>query len=288
MTAHGTGTRIRSRGRRREPARALTAWEALPAWAHAAAGAVVLLAVWWAFAAAHTARGAVPAPDRVLARCLDNLSDATYWHSVSRTVSEAAQGYLWGNVLALALAAAVILAPWLDGPITQFGVIISCVPLTAVAPLIVLMSATSSRLVSAALAAMLVFFTTLTGALVGLRAADPAALDVVGVYGGGRWKQLAKVRVMAAVPDVLNALKLAAPAAFVGAILGEFFLSGVDSGLGIMLMAAQVHSRPEPLWALALLSAAVAGAAYGAVGLLERVVAPWATGAARPGERGAR
>ena len=119
---------------------------------------------------------------------------------------------------------------------------------------------------------------TVVGALVGLRSAHQASLDVIDVYGGSRWTQLAKVRAITALPDLMGALRIAAPAAFVGAILGEFFLSGVDSGLGIMLMAAQIHYGPLPLWALALICAAVAGLAYAILSWAAQAVTRWATG----------
>ena len=52
------------------------------------------------------------------------------------------------------------------------------------------------------LAALAVFFTTVVGALLGFKAADKASLDVVSVYGGGRFTQLRKVRLVAAVHGV--------------------------------------------------------------------------------------
>ncbi|MGW6697456.1 ABC transporter permease [Nocardia sp. NPDC055049] len=255
----------------------LAVWEEQPSWLHTLAGAVILLGLWWLASAANLGQGTVPAPDSVLARLLRDLGDPAYWTGIGVTVAEAAQGFFWGNLLALALTAAVFLAPWLEGLVTQVGVIVACIPLTAVAPLIVLMSATSSRVVAVVLAAMLVFFTTIVSALVGLRAVDTTTLDLVAAYGGGRWMTLRKVRAVAAVPNILNAFKLAVPAAFLGALLGEFFLSGVDTGLGLMLMAAQIRATPEPMWSLALLSAAVAGVGYVIASLVQRTATPWAT-----------
>ena len=92
------------------------------------------------------------------------------------------------------------------------------------------------------LSAMLVVFTTLIGALMGLRAADQASLDIVTVYGGGRWKQLTKVRLIAALPAVLNALKIGAPLAFLGAVIGEY-LGGVAVGIGPQ---RRVDAPPQP------------------------------------------
>ncbi len=243
------------------------------------AGAIGLVAAWWLVAEFGFHRtGSVPTPTSVLGWLGHNAGDSIYWHAIAVTTLEAAKGYLWGNLLAFAVAAVVMLVPWLEGVATQTAIIASCIPLTAIAPLVVLLSGTSSRAASAFLAGMLVFYTTLIGSILGLKDADPAALELVRVYGGGRWRRLVTVRLFAALPNVMAALRIAAPTAFTGAVLGEFFLSGVDSGLGIMLMAAQVAIRPQALWALALTCAAVAGLAYAVVSGIAVVVTAWARG----------
>ena len=57
--------------------------------------------------------------------------------------------------------------------------------------LAVLFSGDTSKVI---LAAISVIFTTLVGALVGLRGADRTSLDLIRAYGGGTWTQLWKVR----------------------------------------------------------------------------------------------
>ncbi|NLE80524.1 MAG: ABC transporter permease, partial [Rhodococcus sp.] len=57
------------------------------------------------------------------------------------------------------------------------------------------------------------------------------------------------------------------------------FLLGVDSGLGIQLLAAQAHNQPVRLWVVGVVCGAVAGSAYWAIGLLSRYVTPWSAGA---------
>lgn len=249
-------------------------------------GAGTLVIIWWLVAVLGFRRtGFVPTPWSVLVRFVQNLGDPVYWNAMAVTALEAGKGYLWGNLLAFAVAVVVLMVPWLEGIATQTAVIASCIPLTAIAPLVVLLSDTSSRAASSFLAAMMVFYTTVIGSILGFKAADPTALELVQAYGGGRWKRLVKVRLIAAVPNVMAALRIAAPAAFTGAVLGEFFLSGVDSGLGIMLMAAQVAIQPQALWALTLLCAAVAGIGYAVVSGVAAVATAWARGVTVRGGR---
>jgi ABC-type nitrate/sulfonate/bicarbonate transport system permease component len=121
---------------------------------------------------------------------------------------------------------------------------------------------------------MSVFFTTLVGMLLGLRSADKTALDVVYAYGGGPAKMLSKVRIRAALPSLFAALRIAAPAAILGAIIGEYL--GGESGLGIAMIASETAVNIERTWAIALVATGLAGIAYGITALIGRWLTPWA------------
>jgi len=254
-----------------------------PPWLGGLIGVVVVLVLWTLLSVtAYRTSGIVPTPWGVVEQFADT-GFQQYWRNASVTTWSAAQGYLWGNLAALALSCVVLLLPAFEGVATQVAVISYCIPLTAIGPIVLIVSEPGARTTSIFLAALSVVFTTVVGCLLGLRAADRTALDVVSAYGGSRWTQLVKVRLVAGLPNVFAALKLAAPAAFLGAVLGEYF-GGVDSGLGIIITAAQTNLQYAQLWALALLSGAIAGLGYLLVGLLARLVAPWSA----TGESGAR
>jgi ABC-type nitrate/sulfonate/bicarbonate transport system permease component len=107
----------------------------------------------------------------------------------------------------------------------------------------------------------------------GLRSAVRASLDLVRAYGGGRWQQLRRVQAIAALPNTLAALKIAAPSAVLGAIIGEY-LGGVDSGIGVALTAAQSSYNVPRTWGMALAAAALAGLGYAIVALVARLLRP--------------
>jgi ABC-type nitrate/sulfonate/bicarbonate transport system permease component len=85
------------------------------------------------------------------------------------------------------------------------------------------------------------------------------------------------VQVISAVPGVLAALKIAAPAALLGAIIGEF-LGNVDSGIGVSMTIAEQQLVVARTWGIALVAALVAGVAYGAIALVARLLTPWVNG----------
>jgi ABC-type nitrate/sulfonate/bicarbonate transport system permease component len=195
-----------------------------------------------------------------------------YWNNTVTTFSAAAQGWFYGNALAIVLALLVLVIGILERPVLQLGITSYCLPIVAVGTIVrTVFGVDAPRLV---LAAMAVFFTTLVGALVGLRSADPTSLDVVHAYGGGSVKKLTKVRLRASLPSLFAGLRIAAPAAVLGAILGEYV--GADKGLGVAMVAAQQQFIVPRTWALALVATLVAGVAYAITALVGRLLTPWA------------
>jgi ABC-type nitrate/sulfonate/bicarbonate transport system permease component len=247
------------------------------------AGLVGLVALWWLLEATVFRDKLVPSPLDVV-RTWGDDGFAFYRNNFTGTLEEAAIGFVWGNALALALASLVLLVPWLEQAITQVAVISYCIPLVAITPILYIVLGAPEpgdpSMTAVVLAAISCFFTTVVGAVLGFRSADRASLDVVSVYGGGRFSQLRKVQLVSALPAIVAALQVAAPAAFLGAILGEY-IGGVDRGVGPALVNAQQNLNDGRAWGLMLVCGLVAGAGYGVLALVGRVVTPWAKGAAQ-------
>ena len=121
------------------------------------------------------------------------------------------------------------------------------------------------------LAALAVFYTTLVPVIVGLRAVPQTWSDLVASYGRGRLRTLTTVRARACVPYLFAGLQVAAPAAFLGALVGEF--TGAERGLGLLTINAMRGLRTDELWAVATISALVSMAAYLLVGAVGRRLA---------------
>lgn len=245
------------------------------------AGVLVLVAVWWLLGATLLADHGVPTPPEVVSAFRD-LGFGYYRTQFWVTIREAARGFAYGVVLALLLSALVLLAPLLEPVIIQLAVVSYCIPIVAIAPLLAIIIgaplAGEPSGSAVGLAALSVFFTTVVGSVLGFRSADPTSLDLVQVYGGGRFQQLVRVQLVAALPAIVSALQIAAPAAFLGAILGEFAAGGVEVGVGPALVQTQTSLNAGGAWSLGLACALVAGLAYGVLGLLGRLVTPWSRG----------
>lgn len=182
-------------------------------------------------------------------------------------------GWLWGNGVAIALAFVVGLVPSLEKITLRMAAIVSCLPALAIGPiLMVVLKGDNPRI---ALSALAVVFTTLVGALVGLRSASRAALDVVRAAGGNRLVELRKVRVRMALPHLFSGMRIAGPAAVLGAILGEYL--GGSAGLGPAMVVAQQQLNVPRTWALGFAATFLAAAAYLGASLLGRFSSPWAS-----------
>lgn len=259
----------------------------VPGWLAGIIGAVVIVTLWWLFSATafHPEPGTtftpVPSPFAVASQ-LASDGFAQYWAAFHVTVTEALIGFAWGNGIALLLAATVLLAPRIEPVVTQVAVVSYCLPVVAVGGIAIVILGGAKRAgdpsaTAIFLAALSVFFTTVVGALLGFKSADRASLDVVRVFGGGRWTQLVKVRLIAALPAILNALQVAVPTAFLGAVLGEY-MGATDRSVGILLIRLQGNLDSTRVWVVFLLCAVVALLGYGLVGLLARLVTPWVSG----------
>ncbi|MFJ6651663.1 ABC transporter permease [Microbacterium sp. NPDC091313] len=266
-------------------------WEdvRLPPWVSGLIGGIGIIALWWILAVtvfSNVGPGgvqAIPTPLQVVLEFADTGWDF-YTRNFGVTLAEAGIGYVWGNGLALVLSALVLIVPRLEGVVMQIAIITYCIPIVALGLLLIVIvtppQAGQPSTAAVFLAALSCFFTTVVGALLGLKAADKASLDLITVYGGSRLTQLRKVRLIAALPAILNALQIAVPAAFLGAVLGEFF-GKITVGVGPAMIAAQQALNAARVWDIALVSGAVALAGYGLLGLVTRAVAPWSKGTSR-------
>ena len=231
--------------------------------------AVGALAAWELLARALAGSYLLAGPVDVTLWILDNAG--LLGRALAVTLHEAALGYLWGNLAGIALAVLVLLLPRLEGLVQALALVVFCLPLVATGPILrVLYGPGIGPQVT--LAALAVYYTTFVPLVVGLRAAPATWLDLVSSYGRGRWTALVKVRAFASVPYLIAGLQIAAPAAFLGAMVGEF--TGAERGMGVLAIRAMRGLDVEATWALATVASAVAIAVYLGVGRLGRLVWP--------------
>jgi ABC-type nitrate/sulfonate/bicarbonate transport system permease component len=245
-------------------------------------GVLCLVLLWELAGRALTDAFVLAAPSEVLAYLWEDRGLIT--RALGVTLGNAAVGYVAGNLAAIALAAVALIWPRSERIVTGLALLVFCLPLVATGPILrVLFGPGPGPQIT--LAALAVYYTTLIPLLVGLRAAPAGWFDLVRSYGRGRWSELLHVRLMASLPYLFAGLQIAAPAAFLGAMVGEF--TGAERGLGVLTVRAIRALDVEMTWGVATVATAVAILAYAALGTMARRVlkdAPPVILAALPGD----
>jgi NitT/TauT family transport system permease protein len=185
-------------------------------------------------------------------------------HKALFTGKEAAVGFAIGAIVGFALGIVLVHSRLLQRGFLPYLVASQTIPILAIAPMVVvwvnpkLPSSLQGWGAVAVIASYLTFFPVLINTLRGLQSADARALDLMRTYAAGRWAVLWKLRVPASLPYVFAALKLAATASVVGAIIGEL-PSGLQDGLGgAIINFNQYYSiEPQELWATNIVAALV-------------------------------
>lgn len=242
-------------------------------------GLIALLALWEGAARATAGTFLVAGPSEVAGWIIANAG--LVWRATLVTMQAATLGFIAGNLVAVALAAIAFLIPRGERLIGALALVVFCLPLVATGPILrVLWGAGTGPQVT--LAALAVYYTTFLPLMVGLRAAPESWFDLVRSYGQGRLTEVARVRIHAAVPYLVAGLQIAAPAAILGAMVGEF--TGAERGLGVLTIRAMRALDVPGLWALATVASVLSIIAYLALAALGRrlAVAPAALLMARP------
>ncbi|WP_372574993.1 ABC transporter permease [Ruegeria jejuensis] len=181
------------------------------------------------------------------------------------TSVNAAWGFVWGNLTAVVLGTMITVFPRSERTLSALSLLVFCMPLIASGPILrVLFGPGAGPQIT--LAALAVYYTTLLALLVGLRAVSQSWTDLMRIYDRGPVSTLIRVRARASLPYLFVGLQISAPAAFLGAMIGEF--TGAERGLGVLTLRAMRGLDTDATWALALLSALIAMAAYGLIGWL--------------------
>lgn len=205
------------------------------------------------------------APSEVLVYLIED------WRLMARalwvTLGNAAAGFVIGNLAAVLLAGVALIWPRSERVVTGLALLVFCLPLVATGPILRVFFGPGPG-PQITLAALAVYYTTLIPVLVGLRAAPDSWFDLVRSYGRGRFAALFHVRAMAALPYLFTGLQIAAPAAFLGAMVGEF--TGAERGMGVLTVRAIRALDIEMTWGLATVATTVAILAYAGIGALAR------------------
>lgn len=194
------------------------------------------------------------------------------------TFRSAVAGFLVGSTFGFGLAVLFIRSPLAERSLMPYVVASQTIPLIAIAPMVVIWGGKAGLptwLAVAVISAYLSFFPVAVNSLRGLRSPPATATELMRSYAASSNEVLTKLQIPAALPFLFPALKIAATASVVGAIIGEL-PAGLNVGLGRALLgfASSFSSAPEKLFGAVLLSALLGIVFVGLIAMAERKFVP--------------
>ena len=231
----------------------------------------LLLAIWEAACRAlHVPPYFLPPPSAVAAALIDRApilaasAAATFWMAL--------QALIVAGLLGGGLALAVSLSRPAEQAVRPLAVALQVTPVVAIAPLVLIWTGLdhADRAV-VALAAAVAFFPLFSGVLTGLKSADPDLERLFDLYGATPLQRLLRLRLPAALPFVLEGLRVASGLAVIGAVVAEFVSgSGATQGLAWRLLEAGNRLRTADMLAALVCLMAMGLALNAGVAALER------------------
>ena len=220
----------------------------------------------------------LPPPSMIATRFASSTS--ILWVDFVQTVIKGAlSGYIIGCGSAFLLAIVIDRFKFLQRGLLPVGNFVAALPIEGMAPILVMWFGFDWQS-KAAVVVVMVFFPVLVNTVQGLQASEAMQRDLMRTYGASNWTTLTKLRLPAAMPFVLNGLKIASTLALIGAIVAEFFGSPIR-GMGFRISTSVGQLALDLVWAEIVVAAIAGSAFYGGVALLEKAVTFW-----HPSQRG--
>ena len=207
-----------------------------------------------------------------LTAVLEMLSDPAkrplFLRAIGATLRSTGLGYLVGTAAGLALSSAAHLIPPLQHGSNRLAAVLNSVPSIALGSIFMVLLNRDAT--PGAVASIHVFFIVYVSMMSGLSSASSAHRDLFAVLGASAVTRYLRLDLPSAMPTVVSGLRLAWPAALIGAIIGEWF--GAPRGIGILIINAMQNFQIVLLWSAVLLAVILSLFFYGLLTALEGAV----------------
>jgi len=249
---------------------------AMPGWARPSAWlpplvAFAVLAVAWQLYAVHN-----PFVIPTLGKIFHELASRPgfYFRNALTTLKEALVGAAFGMGIAFLLAVVMSYVRIVERAVLPLAVILNVTPVIAVAPALVVafgFGPTPKYIITA----VLVFFPFLINSLIGLRSADPLALDVLRTLHASRTEILWRLRLPSSLPFLCAGARICVPLSLIGAVVAEFVAAGQTNGLGTLIVTAASLSDLPTIYASVAVLAVMGIVLFVLVVLAQRRLLAW-------------
>jgi NitT/TauT family transport system permease protein len=217
----------------------------------------------------------LPTPTAIAGALVTNAGSlfASAWTTLSTALAAFAIVGVIANLAALGASTGAVI----EAGFRPLAVMLQVTPIMALAPLFTVWAGVENpgRAVIA-LACVAAFFPIYSGALAGLRSADPELERLFDLYGATRWQRMTRLRIPSAIPLAMEGYKVGLGLALVGAVVGEMMAGGGGSeGLAWRILEASHRMEMDRSFAAVAALGLIAGALHVGYQLAERRALAW-------------
>jgi NitT/TauT family transport system permease protein len=236
----------------------------------------LLLGAWQAACVLlHTPSYYLPTPLAIAAALVSHAG--SLFSAAWVTLSTALAAFLIVGVIANLAALAASTGEVVESGFRPVAVMLQVTPIMALAPLFTIWAGVEhpDRAVIG-LACVAGFFPIYSGALAGLRSADPELERLFDLYGASGWQRLTRLRIPSAIPLAMEGYKVGLGLALVGAVVGEMMAGGGgEEGLAWRILEASHLMQMDRSFAAVAALGLIAGALHLGYQALERRALAW-------------
>jgi len=216
-------------------------------------------------------RYVMPSPLDVLAA----LCNQPYFFAANAliTLTEILLGLLFGAGSGVVVAVVITALPRICALVWPLLLVAQALPVFVLAPLLVVWFG-FGMVSKVVMASVIIFFPVASAFADGIRRTDPAILDAAALTQATRWQTLLYLRGPLGLPALASGLRIAAPLAPLGAVIGEWV--GASAGLGFVMVQANARMQTETVFAAIAIVATFSLLLRQAVDRLAPYLTPWA------------
>ncbi|MEP7454072.1 ABC transporter permease [Phyllobacterium sp. SB3] len=239
---------------------------------HAGSALIILVVSWqvgiWLFAPPHYI---LPAPIAVATTFL--RQPGLLIENSLITCTEIVLGLILGTCFGAATAFAIAAWPRFGQMVWPMVIVLQALPVFVLAPILVLWLGfgIASKV---AMTTIIIFFPVASAFTDGLHRTNRDIFDAVSLTDATHWQSLVQVRMPLALPSLVSGLRVAAPLAPLGAVIGEWV--GASAGLGFVMVQANARMQTDIVFAAMAVLALLTLLLRFMVDALTRGLTPWA------------
>lgn len=212
----------------------------------------------------------LPSPGLIAATLCADWS--LLWQSLLVTLLTAFEGFLLAAVGGIALAILFSRSRLVEYSLYPYAVMLQVTPVVAIAPLLLIYLPQHAAVLACAW--IVAFFPVLANTTLGLASVDHNLVSLFELYGASRGQILWRLKLKAALPQILAGLRIAGGLSLIGAVVAEIAAGSAGAGSGLAFRIVESGYRlniPRMFAALVLLTAAGV-AIYFALSLLNHLM----------------